>query len=97
MVRLYLCGTYSACCLWLKQAENSRLFIDTVRGSAYIEVEISMVRRVADWLEKMSVAALAVGLFQGKGYGVLLGWHGLPQACTLPKRGGASYDKPGLW
>ena len=29
-----------------------------------------MVKRLADWLEKMSVASLAVGLFQGSGWGI---------------------------
>jgi hypothetical protein len=31
-----------------------------------------MEKRVADWLEKMSVAALAVGIFQGQVLGVLI-------------------------
>jgi hypothetical protein len=31
-----------------------------------------MKKRVADWLEKMSVAALAVGVFQGRPLGVLI-------------------------
>ncbi|MDR2800840.1 MAG: hypothetical protein LBB52_06200 [Desulfovibrio sp.] len=29
-----------------------------------------MLKRIADWLEKVSVAALAVGLFQGQGWGL---------------------------
>lgn len=38
-----------------------------------------MLKRFADWLEKVSVAALAVGLFQSNGWGVVvailaLGW-----------------------
>jgi hypothetical protein len=28
--------------------------------------EIAMLKRIADWLEKVSVAALAVGVFQGQ-------------------------------
>lgn len=32
-----------------------------------------MLKRTADWLEKMSVAAMAVGIFQGNNYGVVLG------------------------
>jgi hypothetical protein len=32
-----------------------------------------MLKRVADWLEKMSVAAMAVGLFQGRLLGVFIG------------------------
>jgi hypothetical protein len=34
--------------------------------------EKAMEKRVADWLEKMSVAALAVGIFQGQMLGVLV-------------------------
>jgi hypothetical protein len=33
----------------------------------------SMLKRHADWLEKMSVAALAVGLFQSSVTGILVG------------------------
>ena len=32
-----------------------------------------MAKRIADWLEKMSVAALAVGIFQGRALGVFIG------------------------
>ena len=32
-----------------------------------------MIKRLADWLEKMSVAALAVGLFQQNGWGLIIG------------------------
>ena len=32
-----------------------------------------MLKRHADWLEKMSVAALAIGLFQGNTFGVIVG------------------------
>ena len=32
-----------------------------------------MLKRHADWLEKMSVAALAVGLFQGQALGFVIG------------------------
>lgn len=32
-----------------------------------------MPGRTADWLEKMSVAAKAVGILQGNGYGIALG------------------------
>lgn len=32
-----------------------------------------MLKRTADWLEKMSVAAMAVSIFQGNNYGVVLG------------------------
>lgn len=33
----------------------------------------SMLKRTADWLEKMSVAAMAVGIFQGQPIGIFLG------------------------
>ena len=29
-------------------------------------------KRIADWLEKMSVAVMAVGIFQGVWYGIFL-------------------------
>lgn len=29
-------------------------------------------KRLADWFEKMSVAGMAVGLFQGKYYGIII-------------------------
>ena len=32
-----------------------------------------MLKRHADWLEKMSVAAVAVGLFQGQALGFVIG------------------------
>lgn len=32
-----------------------------------------MGKRIADWLEKMSVASMAVGIFQTNVYGVVLG------------------------
>lgn len=32
-----------------------------------------ITKRTADWLEKMSVAAMAVGIFQGRVYGIVLG------------------------
>ena len=31
-----------------------------------------MLKQTADWLEKMSVAAMAVGMFQGNDYGIAL-------------------------
>lgn len=31
------------------------------------------IKRTADWLEKMSVASMAVGLFQLNQYGIILG------------------------
>lgn len=32
-----------------------------------------MLKRVADWLEKMSVASIAVGVFQGQHLGLAIG------------------------
>ena len=43
---------------------------------------INLAKRFADWLEKMSVAALAVGLFQGKWSAILLG-VGTFSACMI--------------
>lgn len=31
-----------------------------------------MIKRLADWMEKVSVAALAVGLFQGRLLGIVV-------------------------
>lgn len=36
-------------------------------------IKEAWIRRTADWLEKMSVAAMAVGIFQLNPYGILLG------------------------
>ncbi|SDF69305.1 hypothetical protein SAMN05192586_110106 [Desulfovibrio legallii] len=47
-----------------------------------------MVKRLADWLEKMSVASMAVGLFQGVGYGVFLGLACFAASLYLTKKGG---------
>lgn len=32
-----------------------------------------IIKRTADWLEKMSVASMAVGVFQGSFFGFILG------------------------
>ena len=32
-----------------------------------------MIKRIADWLEKMSIAAFAVGIFQSRTLGVIIG------------------------
>lgn len=48
-----------------------------------------MLKRTADWLEKMSVAAMAVGIFQGSEYGVVLGVACyLGSLCLTRKTGG---------
>lgn len=47
-----------------------------------------MLKRTADWLEKMSVAAMAVGIFQGNNnYGVVPGGACFPgtRACGFPE------------
>ena len=38
--------------------------MDRSRGNGYLDLEADMLKRIADWLEKVSVAAIAVGLFQ---------------------------------
>ena len=45
-----------------------------------------MAKRIADWLEKMSVAALAVGVFQGRALGVLIGAASLVISLWLTHR-----------
>ncbi|WP_302548766.1 hypothetical protein [uncultured Desulfovibrio sp.] len=62
--------------------------VDTTDGDGYSEDEVNMVKRLADWLEKMSVAAMAVGLFQGVGYGVFLGLACFAASLYLTKKGG---------
>ena len=47
-----------------------------------------MVKRIADWLEKMSVAAMAVGIFQGVWYGILLGVACFMASLYLTKKEG---------
>lgn len=46
-----------------------------------------MLKRIADWLEKLSVAALAVGLFQGKTTAVIMGILALAGCLWLTKQG----------
>ena len=46
----------------------------------------SMKKRIADFLEKFAVAALAIGLFQGKGIAVALGSTSLA-ICLFLQRG----------
>ncbi|WP_165066785.1 hypothetical protein [Desulfovibrio sp. ZJ200] len=45
-------------------------------------------QRTADWLEKMSVAAMAVGIFQGMGYGVFPGLACFVGSLYLTQKGG---------
>ncbi|WP_298993221.1 hypothetical protein [uncultured Desulfovibrio sp.] len=47
-----------------------------------------MLKRLADWLEKLSVAALAVGLFQGKTAAVAVGVLALLGCLWLTKKRG---------
>ncbi|NCD17936.1 MAG: hypothetical protein EOL91_11645 [Actinobacteria bacterium] len=35
--------------------------------------KIVLIKRTADWLEKISVASMAVGIFQNKIFGIILG------------------------
>ena len=50
-----------------------------------------MTKRFADWLEKVSVAALAVGLFQNNGWGIVVATAALRGCMWLTKR---LEDKP---
>lgn len=45
-----------------------------------------MVKRAADWLEKFSVAAMAVGVFQEKVLGVMIGAACLVGCMYLTRR-----------
>ena len=45
-----------------------------------------MVKRVADWLEKMSVASMAVGVFQEQLFGIILGLACFLGSLYLTKR-----------
>lgn len=45
-----------------------------------------MTKRVADWLEKVSVAAFAVGVFQGSGLGLGLSALAFGLSLWLTKR-----------
>lgn len=47
-----------------------------------------MVKRFADWLEKISVAAFAVGVFQGNGWGIVVSALALGWCMWLTKRMG---------
>jgi hypothetical protein len=44
-----------------------------------------MWKRIADWLEKVSVAALAVGVFQGQSWGLWLAGVSLLTSLALTK------------
>ena len=54
-------------------------------------LEARMTKRIADWLEKVSVAALAVGLFQNNGWGIVVATAALCGCMWLTKR---LEDKP---
>lgn len=47
-----------------------------------------MKKRLADWLEKMSVAAMAVGIFQEKNIGICLGIACFAASLYLTWKGG---------
>lgn len=49
-----------------------------------------MLGRIADWLEKMSVAAMAVGIFQGNDYGIALGVACLLGSLYITRRTGGN-------
>ncbi len=45
-----------------------------------------MLKRIADWLEKMSVAAFAVGIFQVRILGIVIGVVALTASLVLTKK-----------
>jgi hypothetical protein len=52
------------------------------------EVEAAMDKLAAGWLEKMSVAGMAVGLFQGQIFGIVLGVVCFLGSAYLIRKGG---------
>ena len=51
--------------------------MDMARGSVYLVGEATMVKRIADILEKFAVGSLLIGLYQQNGLAVILGLAGL--------------------
>jgi hypothetical protein len=47
-----------------------------------------MLKRIADWLEKMSVASVAVGVFHGQDIGIWLGVACLAGSLYITKKRG---------
>lgn len=47
-----------------------------------------MLKRTADWLEKMSVAAMAVGIFQGQSIGIFLSLACFAASLYLTRKAG---------
>ncbi|MBD5647961.1 MAG: hypothetical protein HDQ89_10275 [Desulfovibrio sp.] len=47
-----------------------------------------MIKRLADWLEKFSVAAAAVGVFQGSAFGIFVAVVSLAISLWITKRSG---------
>jgi hypothetical protein len=41
------------------------------RGSGYL---FHMLKRIADWLEKISAGSMLIGLYQGNNYAILFGF-----------------------
>jgi len=62
--------------------------VDRAEENGYLWGEIDMTKRFADWLEKVSVAALAVGLFQGNGWGIVVAALALGWCMWITKRMG---------
>lgn len=68
--------------------QTRRKHLDGRRENGYLWREAVMVKRFADWLEKISVAAFAVGVFQGNGWGIVVSALALGWCMWLTKRMG---------
>ena len=60
--------------------------MDMARGSVYIVGEATMVKRIADILEKFAVGSLLIGLYQQNWLAVFLGFAGVIACLYLTRR-----------
>ena len=60
--------------------------MDMARGSVYLVGEATMVKRIADILEKFAVGSLLIGLYQQYGLAVILGLAGLIACLHITRR-----------
>ena len=60
--------------------------MDMARGSVYLVGEATMVKRIADILEKFAVGSLLIGLYQQTGLAVILGLAGLIACLHITRR-----------
>lgn len=60
--------------------------MDMARGSVYLVGEATMVKRIADILEKFAVGSLLIGLYQQNWLAVFLGFAGVIAFLYLTRR-----------